>query len=113
MTVKNTRGIARCVASPQVFYIIKNDIKVIGAKRQIFYTAYDGICQISNHKIEMELFDFQNLVVLEGLWSTQSLVISTLVNAHLSIGHFDPWSVCTSIVPKSTHPLCFSHLFVS
>ena len=41
----------------------------------------------------------------KGLWSTRSLVISTLVNSHLLIGQFDPWSIRTSIVPKSTRSL--------
>ena len=35
-----------------------------------------------------------------GLLSTRSLVSSTLVNSHLSIGQYDPWSVRTSIVPQ-------------
>ena len=42
-----------------------------------------------------------------GLWSTRSSVISTLVNSHLFIGQFDPWSVRTSIVPKSTRSSVF------
>ena len=46
-----------------------------------------------------------------GLWSTRSLVISTLVNSHLFIGQFDPWSIRTSIVPKSTRSSVFLHLF--
>ena len=37
-----------------------------------------------------------------GLWSTRSLAISTLVNSHHFIGQFDPWSIHSSIVPKST-----------
>ena len=42
-----------------------------------------------------------------GLWSTRSLVISTLVHSHLFIGQFDLWSVRTSITPKSTRSLVF------
>ena len=41
------------------------------------------------------------------LWSTVSLVISTLVNSHLFIGELDPWSVRTSIISKSTRSLVF------
>ena len=49
----------------------------------------------------------RNRYLLHVLWSTRSLVISTLVNSHLFIGQFDPWSIRTSTVSKSTRSSVF------
>ena len=46
-----------------------------------------------------------------GLWSTRSLVISTLVISHFFISQFDPWSVRTSTVPKSNSMLSIFRTF--
>ena len=44
---------------------------------------------------------------LLGLWSTRTLVRSTLVNSHILIGQLDPWSCRTSTELKSTRPSIF------